>query len=182
IAYSQTALANGDFVVGSAPLYQALFAAVYRNRDYPRFNDAADGFRKSISGILTKHSIATLTNVEYTPSGIDAVTHDIQMPDEQGDMSKIAGGAYWLEDTYPCVCIALFGTDNVEQFNDACKWISGRDAYLKRMKRSPAKRFDARVTIGSIEGLISKAFMLNATVPFGTDMPALGIRKRKIAP
>lgn len=173
---SRKALKKNGFVVGSAPLYHALFKTLYRKRNDTRYHDLVEKVRVQLQTVFAHKWVCTLSSVTYMPVGrLDVVTHDVGMPDKYTVHADVVGPQGPLEPQKQTreACKALLLDDNLTEINDVYHWISGEPLYLWRMDHKPSEVKERVVALGG------DRFVLGAIDYFDDYRPALGVRSKK---
>ncbi len=179
LAYSKKAAKDKVFALVSAPMYHALFTALYRNKDVAQHKGLMEKVRTFLHDTFDRNVVYTLSSVTYYAhiGPPDHVAHNL--PTERL-IENIIGPDEWLKTSKHGrkACKAILGTDNLEEINDVYHWISGYDTYLWRLDKTPQETTELAVIMG--EAGIGQ-FRIKATADMTYLGPAIGIRAQKIS-
>jgi len=133
IAYSQRAIKNDDFIVGSSMLYHGVFTVLYDHRDDVDHKENVEKIRIFSQSAFRHKHFSTLSKVIYVPNRKDKVVHNVRMQDQYVVEGRFIGSNEDLNNSKKSsdAYTMMFGKDP-DQINDVFKWISGWDTYFWR--------------------------------------------------
>ena len=143
--YSKEAISKGEFYVGDFPLYHSLFATLFRNKDNSQYEGKVKEVKKFILESMFNYWLTILTRIKYNPRGKDLVIHNYGLQDQYEIQENIVGADDSITKINPQNELnAILGSNDVNEINHVYKWITGKDAYLRRVNNKP-KNIDERV-------------------------------------
>jgi hypothetical protein len=89
IVYSKNALKNNGFVVGSLPMYHAIFSELEEHKNSPAYSGAVTSLIDFLNKPIREPGYATLTRIEYNRSKKSWVIHNVGMPDAQTIIKEV---------------------------------------------------------------------------------------------
>ena len=177
IEYSQKAVKQNGFVVGSAPLYHSLARILCKNKDSvdKMLVDKVKGF---LQKTFVETFTMTLSRISYLPKQDDVVKHNIGLADEYSLSGELVGANGYILETAGSseACELVIKDENLQRVNDVYKWLTGKDTYLWRLNEKPVKLTERVVALGVC---YNDRFYLDADGYIDLNWPALGVRVAK---
>jgi serine/threonine protein kinase len=158
-------LKGKEWKLADAELYTATIMALYENRAHPDTGQKklVEKVKEMFAKDFKKHWMMTGTRARYRAnkdkevvqeiryaSGNDDAIHDYMQPEQRTVEEDLVGPNGWVNATsglQPPVH-ALLGISDLDNFCNACEWLSGYKPYLWRLNNRPDTDTDRAVVLG----------------------------------
>ncbi|MBI5880629.1 serine/threonine protein kinase [archaeon] len=158
-------LKGKEWKLADAELYTATIMALYENRAHPDTgqNKLVKKVKEMFADDFRKHWVMTGTRARYRSnkdkevvqeiryaSGNDDVIHDYKQPEQRTVEEDLVGPDGWIHATsgLQLPVHALLGISDLDNFGNACEWLSGKKPYLWRLNSRPDTDTERAVVLG----------------------------------
>ncbi|MDD5192574.1 MAG: hypothetical protein PHH54_01560 [Candidatus Nanoarchaeia archaeon] len=154
--YTEQAKQKGEFYTGDMPLYHAVFASLFNQREDTKSKEDIEEARAFIQKSMRENYPMTLTRIAYQPIGDDKVIHNFGTNDKYELSEAIVGPDRAIVKEDEKALIALLGTGDIGQIKSVYNWINGTDNWIWRVNSKPENVDErvARFIAGSVRALL----------------------------
>ena len=170
-----------EFKVAPGPIYGASIISVYDHRTTTDKNQKS--LVKKVKKMFkddfdpSKDHMMTSTHISYNPTAPDAITHWKGYSFGAQEDAVIIGPGGYLKKGFEDSLEALMGTNDVDAFSVAGKWLTGKKPYLHRLNSRPTNTTE-RVLVFGCYG-VSNYFVIDAGSYISDVRPARGVVARR---
>lgn len=137
---------QGEWKLPSGPLYFAVLAALYDNKDSYDVNK----LRKMFANDFKKYFMMTSTHIDYAHEGLDTVVHDVGYITKRTEKRDIVGVDGYINEAsgFGATMKALVGIDDCHKIERVASWISEKPPYLWRINSKPKEDVERALVLG----------------------------------
>lgn len=141
---------KSEWKVPSGPLYFAVLAALYDNKD----SDNVKKLRKMFANDLKKYFMMTSTRIDYAHEGLDTVVHDAGYTTQRTEKTDIVGADGDINEAsgFGATMKALVGIDDCHKIGRVGSWISKENPYFWRINSKPKEYVECLLVLAGDYG------------------------------
>lgn len=137
---------QGEWKLPSGPLYFAVLAALYDNKD----SDKVGEVKKMLANDFKDYFMMTSTCIRYAREGLDTVVHDFGYASERAEKANIVGveGCISEASNFGAEMQALIGINDAQKVQRIGNWITGKNPYFWCVKSKPKETIELALVLG----------------------------------